>query len=47
VTAYGLAIHDLKVITDPNPLSEGIRVAMIEHNVAPVELIEFAKMEQL
>ena len=39
---YELAIHDLKVITEPNPPAEGIRVAMIEHNGAPVELIEFA-----
>ena len=29
------------VITAPNPPSEGVRVAMIEHNGAPVELIEF------
>ena len=29
------------VITWPNSPAEGIRVAMIEHNGAPVELIEF------
>lgn len=40
---YELAIHDLKVITEPNPPAEGIRVAMIEHNGAPIELIEFEK----
>lgn len=40
---YELAVHNLKVITPPNPPSEGVRVAMIEHNGAPVELIEFEK----
>lgn len=39
---YELASRDLKVITAPNPPSEGLRVAMIEHNGAPVELMEFA-----
>ncbi len=40
---YELANHDLKVITEPNPPSDGVRVAMIEHNGAPIELIEFEK----
>jgi hypothetical protein len=40
---YELANRNLKVITDPNPPAEGIRVAMIEHNGAPIELIEFVK----
>jgi len=40
---YELATRNLKVITEPNPPAEGIRVAMIEHNGAPVELIEFSK----
>ncbi len=31
------------IITEPNSSGEGIRVAMIEHNGAPVELIEFNK----
>lgn len=31
------------IITEPNSPGEGIRVAMIEHNGAPVELIEFKK----
>jgi hypothetical protein len=31
----------LKVITALNSPVEGIRVAMIEHNGAPIELIEF------
>lgn len=39
---YELANRDLKVITAPNPPSEGLRVAMIEHNGAPIELMEFA-----
>jgi hypothetical protein len=38
---YELATHDLKVITEPNSPADGIRVAMIEHNGAPIELIEF------
>jgi hypothetical protein len=37
-----LKIHDLKILTFPNSPAEGIRVAMIEHNGAPVELIEFS-----
>lgn len=40
---YELATHHLKILTPPNHPGEGIRVAMIEHNGAPVELIEFAK----
>lgn len=35
--------HDFKILTEPNPPSEGVRVAMIEHNGAPIELIEFRK----
>ena len=38
---YELTHHNFKIITFPNPPSEGVRVAMIEHNGAPVELIEF------
>ena len=38
---YELATHHLKILTAPNSPGEGIRVAMIEHNGAPVELIEF------
>jgi hypothetical protein len=40
---YELSTHNLKVITEPNSPSDGIRVAMIEHNGAPIELIEFVK----
>ena len=36
-----LSTHDFNIIVKPNSPSAGIRVAMIEHNGAPVELIEF------
>ena len=36
-----LRTRGLKIITEPNKTAEGITVAMIEHNGAPVELIEF------
>lgn len=35
--------HKFNIIAPPNPPTEGIRVAMIEINGAPVELIEFSK----
>lgn len=35
--------HDFKIITQINSPGKGIRVAMIEHNGAPIELIEFVK----
>ena len=35
--------HNLKILSPPNETTDGIRVAMIEHNGAPVELIEFKK----
>lgn len=35
--------HQFKILTRPNAPSGGVRVAMIEHNGAPVELIEFSK----
>ena len=40
---YELTAHHLKILTPPNHPGEGIRVAMIEHNGAPIELIEFSK----
>jgi hypothetical protein len=40
---HELSIHDLNIITEPNSPSDGTRVAMIEHNGAPIELIEFGK----
>jgi hypothetical protein len=38
---YELANRVFNIITYPNPPAQGIRVAMIEHNGAPIELIEF------
>jgi hypothetical protein len=35
--------HKFRIITPPNSPGPGTRVAMIEHNGAPVELIEFKK----
>lgn len=40
---YELANRDFKMISEPNSPAEGIKVAMIEHNGAPIELIEFTK----
>ena len=36
-----LVRHKFTIITSPNSPSEGLRVAMIKHNGAPIELIEF------
>jgi len=36
-----LRTRGLKMITEPNQPAEGITVAMIDHNGAPIELIEF------
>jgi hypothetical protein len=38
---YELANRDLKILTEPNFPSGGLRVAMVEHNGAPIELMEF------
>jgi hypothetical protein len=38
---YEIAARNLKVLTSPNSHTDGIRVAMIEHNGIPIELIEF------
>jgi hypothetical protein len=35
--------HDFEIISKPNIPSEGVRAAMIKHNGAPIELIEFKK----
>lgn len=43
---YELTNRGLKVIVGPNPPADGIRVAMIEHNGAPIELIEFEKNKE-
>ena len=40
---FELKNRDLKIITEPNPPSDGVRVAMIEHDGVPIELIEFEK----
>ncbi|MCL2074756.1 MAG: hypothetical protein FWH18_12610 [Marinilabiliaceae bacterium] len=41
---YELSTRDFKILgTVSNSPSDGVRVAMIEHNGAPVELIEFDK----
>jgi len=37
---FELANRNLTVITEPNLPMEGIRVAMVEHNGAPIELME-------
>ena len=42
---YELNTHDLNVISKPESNTEDIRVAMIEHNGAPIELIEFKKIK--
>lgn len=39
-----LKIHKFKILTQTNSPGEGVRVAMIEHNGAPIELIEFQKV---
>ena len=38
---YELANRGLNIITPPNYPSGGLRVAMVEHNGAPIELMEF------
>jgi hypothetical protein len=42
---WGWKYHHLGIPTntEPNSPSDGVRVAMIEHNGAPIELIEFVK----
>lgn len=40
---YELEHRIFNIITPPNSPSEGVRVAMIEHNGAPIELIEFER----
>ena len=40
---FELKNRGLKVITESNQPVEGIRVAMIEHNGAPIELIAFKR----
>jgi len=40
---YELTNHKFNIITEANIPSNGVRVAMIEHNGAPIELMEFVK----
>jgi hypothetical protein len=40
---FELARHEFNLLTPPNSPGEGTRVAMIVHNGAPIELIEFEK----
>ena len=40
---YELTTRDFNVIVEPNPPMEGVRVAMIEFNGVPIELLEFEK----
>jgi hypothetical protein len=40
---WELENRDFKIITKPNSPAQGIRVAMIEHNGSPIELIEFER----
>lgn len=41
---FELKKRNFKIITPPNSPSGGVRVAMIEHDGAPVELIEFERI---
>ena len=36
-----LSKRDFEILTKPNSPSDDVRVAMIKHNGAPIELIEF------
>lgn len=40
---YELSERGLKIISEPSSPSDGIRVAMVEHNGAPIELLEYEK----
>ena len=40
---YELRNRDFKIISEPNRPSNGVSVAMIEHNGVPIELMEFVK----
>jgi hypothetical protein len=39
--------HDFEIISEPDIPSEGVRTAMVKHNGAPIELIEFRKTKSL
>lgn len=38
-----LEAHDFEIISEPGAPSQGVKAAMIKHNGAPIELIEFEK----
>lgn len=40
---HELAVRGLEILTPPNAPGQGLRVAMVLHNGAPVELMEFEK----
>lgn len=40
---YELNHREFNILIYPNAPSDGVRVAIIEHNGAPIELIEFCK----
>ncbi len=41
---YGLHISGYEVLIEPNSPSQGVRVAFIVHNGAPVEFLEITEM---
>lgn len=43
---FELTRREFNIITPPNSPGEGTRVAMIEHNGAPIELIEFERKDR-
>jgi hypothetical protein len=43
---FELSRRDFNILTPPNSPGEGTRVAMIIHNGAPIELMEFNKINQ-
>ncbi len=44
---HELACRGLEILTPPNSPGEGTRVAMVLHNGAPVELIEFKRNQEI
>ena len=44
---FELSQSNYNVITEPNSHTAGIKVAMIEHNGAPIELIEFERNKKI
>ena len=43
---FELSRFNFNIITEPNSPSDDVRVAMIEHNGAVIELIEFSKKKK-